>query len=235
MTIFRGIPLAIPFFMLCWVQAAQAQELAPDTMTARVLACTPCHGVEGEGTKGDYFPRIAGKPSGYLYNQLVAFRDGRRKYSPMNYLLEYLPDSYLREMADYFAAGRPPFPTPEPSPAAKSVLDSGKMLVTKGDPARQIPACVKCHGPAFTGMEPAIPGLVGLHTKYISAQLGAWRYGIRTATEPDCMQLVAGHLTEADVTAIAAYLSSLSAPADPSPVPAGSLAMPLTCGSVPVK
>jgi cytochrome c553 len=26
-------------------------------------------------------------------------------------------------------------------------------------------------------MEPAIPGLLGLHASYISAQLGAFRYG----------------------------------------------------------
>jgi cytochrome c553 len=70
---------------------ASATEKAPDTMAARVLACASCHGAEGEGTSDAYFPRLAGKPAGYLYNQLVAFRDGRRKYPPMNYLLEFLP------------------------------------------------------------------------------------------------------------------------------------------------
>jgi cytochrome c553 len=53
-----------------------------------------------------------------------------------------------------------------------------------------------------------IPGLLGLRTNYISAQLGAWRYGTRTAAAPDCMQIVAGHLTEDDVKALAAWLSS---------------------------
>ena len=64
-------------------------------------------------------------------------------------------------------------------------------------------------------MEPAIPGLLGLRANYISAQLGAWRYGTRTAAAPDCMQIVAGLLTEDDVKAIAACLSSRPAPADP--------------------
>ena len=82
-------------------------------------------------------------------------------------------------------------------------------------------------------MEPAIPGLVGLKSTYISAQLGAWRYGTRTAAAPDCMQAVASLLTENDVTAVAAWLSSLPVPADPSPVPHGHLAMPLPCGSEP--
>src|SRR6185295_12246075 len=91
---------------------AQNPERAPDTMSARVLACASCHGDKGQGTNDDYFPRLAGKPAGYLYNQLVAFRDGRRKYPPMNYLLDFLPDPYLKQMAEHFASLRPPFPAP---------------------------------------------------------------------------------------------------------------------------
>jgi cytochrome c553 len=82
-------------------------------------------------------------------------------------------------------------------------------------------------------MEPGIPGLLGLKPTYISAQLGAWRYGTRAAAAPDCMQIVAGHLTEPDVTAVAAWLSSQPIPADPSPAPEGSWRPPLPCGSEP--
>jgi cytochrome c553 len=215
------------------VAAAQPADRAPDTMAARVLACASCHGTEGQGTSDEYFPRLAGKPAGYLYNQLIAFRDARRRYPPMNYLLEFLPDAYLKQIADHFAALRPPFPQPAPPVVSSEILAKGAALVTRGDPQRDIPACQGCHGPSFTGMEPAIPGLLGLRASYISAQLGAWRYGTRTATAPDCMQLVAGRLTEDDVKAIAAWLSSRPAPADPSPVAHGSLPMPLACGSEP--
>ena len=72
-------------------------------MAARTLACAPCHGAQGQGTKDVYFPRLAGKPAGYLYNQLAAFKVGRRHYPPMNYLLAYLSDTYLKEMAEHFA------------------------------------------------------------------------------------------------------------------------------------
>lgn len=213
--------------------SAQVTDHPPDTMEARLRACAACHGEQGQGTDNDYFPRLAGKPAGYLMNQLVAFRDGRRRYPPMNYLLEYLPNSYLREMAGYFAALRPP-PAPEAvSDASAAVLARGRSLVTEGDPAHGVPACVRCHGSTLTGMEPAIPGLVGLHASYISAQLGAWRYGTRTAITPDCMQAVASRMTENDVTAIAAWLASLPIPSDPSPVPQGTLPMPLGCGSEP--
>src|SRR5271170_6946838 len=212
---------------------AQAPQMpkAPDTIEARVRACTPCHGDQGQGTDNDYFPRLAGKPAGYLKNQLVAFRDGRRRYSPMNYLLEYQTDAYLQKIAAYFAALRPPAMEAAVTDASAAVLARGKSLVTDGDQAKGVPACAGCHGPKLTGMEPGIPGLVGLHAGYISAQLGAFRYGTRTAAGPDCMQLVAASLTESDVTAVAAYLASQTVPSDPSPVAQGTLATPFACGS----
>jgi cytochrome c553 len=213
--------------------AAQPAEQAPETMEARVMACAPCHGAKGEGTDNAYFPRLAGKPAGYLVNQLLAFHTGRRHYPPMNYLLEYLPEDYLRKIAEYFAAQQPPLPTPAVSDVGKDVLERGESLVAHGDAANTIPACSSCHGPHLTGMEPAIPGLLGLRAAYISAQLGAWRYGTRTAAKPDCMQIVAGHLTEDDVKAIAAFLASRPAPPDPSPAAQGSYTLPFACGSEP--
>jgi cytochrome c553 len=212
---------------------AQSAERAPDTMEARVMACAPCHGANGEGTSNAYFPRLAGKPAGYLANQLLAFHTGRRHYPPMNYLLEYLSEDYLKKIADYFAAQRPPLPPPMVPDVSNEVLAHGESIVAHGDAAAGVPACSSCHGPHLTGMEPAIPGLLGLRASYISAQLGAWRYGTRTATAPDCMQIVAGHLTEDDVKAIAAFLASRPAPSDLSPSPAGTFVLPFACGSEP--
>jgi cytochrome c553 len=60
-------------------------------VVSRVLGCAACHGRHGEGVDNCYFSRLAGKPAGYLCNQLIAFRDGQRKYPPMNCLLAYLP------------------------------------------------------------------------------------------------------------------------------------------------
>jgi cytochrome c553 len=202
-------------------------------MAERVEACTPCHGKEGRGTQDIYFPRLAGKPAGYLYNQLLAFRNGRRKYPPMNYLLEYLPDEYLRAMAEYFAMQNPPLPPAAPSDVSKDFLSRGETLVRKGDPSKEVPACASCHGPSLTGLEPGVPGLLGLRANYISAQLGAWRYGTRTAIAPDCMQTVAGHLTEDDVRAVAAFLASRTAPQNLAPSPKGTFVLPFSCGSQP--
>lgn len=219
---------------ICALAAAPALEQAPDTMQARVLGCAACHGQHGEGTDNDYFPRLAAKPAGYLYNQLIAFRDGRRKYPPMNYLLAYLPDAYLQQIADYFASQRPPYPQPGTPTVDAAMLEHGKTLATGGEATRGLPACASCHGAALTGRQPAIPGLLGLHADYISAQLGAFRYGTRHAASPDCMHEIATRLSDRDITAIAAWLASLPAPADPTPAPAASSpTLPLACGSVP--
>jgi cytochrome c553 len=202
-----------------------------DSLEARVQGCVTCHGQSGQGTSNGYFPRIAGKPAGYLYNQLVAFRDGDRRYAPMNYLVAYLPDSYLREIADHFAKQRPPFAAREAAGADPALVARGQALVTVGDSSKVIPACIACHGKGLTGMEPGIPGLVGLRPTYIAAQLTRWRVGDRHATEPDCMKRIATRLSDADIAAVAAWLARQDPPGDASPESSNLVRMPFACGS----
>jgi cytochrome c553 len=223
--------LLLACLLACHSYSAVGNEPAPDNIETRVRACTPCHGARGQGTQDDYFPRLAGKPAGYLYNQLAAFRSGRRHYSPMNYLLEYQSDAYLKAMAEYFSSQQPPFPPRPPVKVSSTVLARGEVLATQGDGDREILACAFCHNPSFTGVEPGIPALVGLQSNYISAQLGAFRYGTRTAAAPDCMQLVAARLSEDDVTALAAWLPTLPVKATTRPMSQGSLTTPTPCGS----
>ena len=202
-----------------------------DSMEARAQGCVTCHGQSGQGTQSGYYPRIAGKPAGYIYNQLVAFRDGTRIYPPMNYLVASLPDAYLREMAEHFAKLRPSFEPNEATTASAPTLERGRSLATGGDSEHNIPACAACHGKGFTGMEPGIPGLVGLRQSYLVVQLTRWRAADRHARAPDCMERVASRLSDADITAVAAWLSQQSPPKDASPDSADRVRMPLACGS----
>lgn len=212
--------------------SAPVANLPPD-MAAHVLACALCHGPQGQGGTNPYFPRLAAKPAGYLFNQLQAFQQGRRRYAPMNYLLEYQRTDFLKTIASFFAAQSLTSAPQAPPTASQTVLAHGQDIVAHGVPETGVPPCSACHGSRLTGMQPAIPGLIGLNAQYITAQLGAWRYGTRTATAPDCMQSVAARLTDADVTAVAAWLSSQPLPADPSPAAAASYRLPLHCGSEP--
>ena len=214
------------------LRTAQAQPAVPNTIEQRLLACAACHGKKGEGlSKNEYYPRLAGKPAGYLYNQLVNFRDKRRESAIMNYMVAYLSDTYLLEIADHYARLQPDHPAPSTrAPAAD--LERGAKLVRQGDPARKLPACVACHGEALTGMEPAIPGLVGLYPPYITAQMGAWKDNKRHAMKPDCMHDVAKLLSAEDIGAITAWLVAQPVPANARPAPAGTLKLPLECGGL---
>lgn len=227
---FAAIVLA---FAVQHSSGAEPPGAVRDTLEQRLRACTVCHGKQGEGlTKAEFYPRLAGKPAGYLFNQLIAFRDGKRRSPIMNYLVAYLADEYLREISEYYEGLKPPYPPP--TPAAPQVAFRGQALATKGDPARNIPPCKACHGKSLTGMQPSIPGLVGLSSHYIASQMGAWRIGQRQSYEPDCMREIASALTGEDIAAISGWLGSLPAPANAAPLPQGALRLPMKCGGTPV-
>src|ERR1041384_5243861 len=120
--------------LLCFAPA-HAQQV-PDTLEQRLVACAACHGKNGEGLKAnEYYPRIAGKPARYLFNQLVNFRERRRQ-----------------------SAIQPPrSPAPQKKPSSE-VQARGEALMQRGDPVKKTPACAACHGERLTGVEPAIPG-----------------------------------------------------------------------------
>jgi len=201
-----------------------------DTMAQRVEACTGCHGKEGRAASDGYYPRIAGKPAGYLHAQLVAFREGRRHYAPMTALLDVLSDAYLREIAAHFAALELPYPAPQPPTASPAVLQRGRELALNGDARRRIPACAQCHGARLTGAAPRLPGLLGLPRGYIVAQLGAWRTGSRRAAAPDCMADVARALTADDIGALAQWLAAQPVPDAGKPASSIAMPLPLECG-----
>ncbi|MES2317318.1 MAG: cytochrome c4 [Pseudomonadota bacterium] len=200
-------------------------------MAQRVLACTSCHAKKD--VNDVYFPRISGKPSGYLYNQMVNFRDGRRQYPMMTYMVGHLPDAYLREIAAYFANQHLPSPPAQPSDASPAVLERGRSLVLQGDAALKVPACVACHGQQLTGVNPAIPGLLGLPRDYVNAQFGAWRNNTRRAHAPDCMAGIASRLSLSDVNAISSWLGLQPVAPDARPADSIGKPLPLACGGVP--
>lgn len=213
--------------------ASSAPQPVDDTLAQRVAPCTACHGKEGRAAPDGYHPRIAGKPAGYLYNQLLNFREGRRRYGPMVYLVDHLSDAYLQEIANHFAALELPYAAPAPVVVTPAQLQLGQRLVTEGDAARELPACVRCHGAALTGVAPAIPGLLGLPRDYLVGQLGAWARGQRHAQSPDCMADVAKKLLPDDVSAIASWLASRPLPAQTTAAATLPAALPLPCGGVP--
>ncbi|MFT3857503.1 MAG: c-type cytochrome [Aquabacterium sp.] len=216
------------------LNVAQAQSTPPpDTLAQRLQACTACHGAQGRATNQGYFPRIAGKPAGYLYNQLVNFQQGRRSNAAMTYLVDHLSEAYLQEIAGHFGALALPYPAPQPASAPPAVLARGRALALQGDATRRLPACLQCHGERLTGAMPAFPGLLGLSRDYLLAQFGAWRSGQRRAASPDCMAEITRRLSADDVAAVASWLAAQPLPADTHPAASAATPLPMDCGSGP--
>ncbi len=215
--------------LLAWGPA----QAAPfeDTMAQRTLACTSCHGAQGRAGPDGYYPRIAGKPAGYLYNQLLHFRDGRRHYGLMTRLLDPLSDDYLMEIARHFASLDLPYAAPRASRADPALLERGRVLALHGDATRQVPACAQCHGPALTGVQPNTPGLLGLPRDYLNAQLGAWRSGQRRAHAPDCMAQVAKALSPEELEAVSTWLAAQPLPASTRAIDRLPQPPTMACGS----
>ena len=117
--------------------AADAPVQVPDTLAQRLQPCMACHGAQGRASRDGYLPRIAGKPAGYLYQQLLHFRDGRRQNATMARLLAQQTDAYLGEMAGHFAALDLPHAPPAPSPAPAALLAARCRFIDLDGPALQ--------------------------------------------------------------------------------------------------
>jgi cytochrome c553 len=216
-----GLSLVLPAL------AADSSEMAD-----RVKACAGCHGEGGRSVREGHFPSIAGKPAGYLWQQLLNFRDNRRPHQLMQQMLAYLSDDYLLAIANHYAAQTPKVATPVAAQAPE-MLARGRTLSEQGDLARGIPACTGCHGADLLGSQPAIPGLIGLPRDYLLAQLGAWRSGVRRAAEPDCMAQIVMQMSESDISDVTAWVASLPTDGGQRPAAEPPPDMPMDCGGVP--
>lgn len=214
---------------------AQNLRRVEDSMAERVQACTACHGDQGRAGPDGYYPRLAGKPAGYLYQQLLNFAEGRRHYGLMTQLVDPLTPAYLREIAEHFASLQVPYPPPATVSMSPAQRTRGQQLVEQGDARRGVPACMQCHGARLTGVQAHVPGLLGLPQDYLNAQLGAWQTGQRKAQSPDCMAEVLRRLAPGDVVAVSGWLASQPVPADSRPALAVQAPLPNTwrCGSAP--
>lgn len=204
-------------------------------MAERVKPCEACHGNQGRAGPDGYYPRLAGKPAGYLYNQMQNFAKGRRHYPMMRRMMAPLSPDYQRDMADYFASLQVPYLPPSsqgatPSPAA---MLRGRQLALEGDPDLKLPACNACHGEYLMGSPPHVPGLLGLPTAYLGAQLSAWRLGDRRTQTPDCMADIAKRLSAEDADAVTGWMAAQKIPTQVKQAQTTRRPPDLRCASAP--
>lgn len=211
--------LCIAFFCISGSgQTTDPEAVVVNPMALRVAACTHCHGEQGRAGPDGYYPRLAGKPALYLYNQLKNFKDQRRQYHLMANMLTPLSDAYLWDIAQYFSELKVPYAPPQQRSLDVAALRRGEALSKEGDKSRGIPACTQCHGQQLMGTLPAIPALLGLPRDYLNAQLGGWQSGLRRGHAPDCMADIAKQLSTQDIYAVTLWLSQQAPPSQIGPV-----------------
>ncbi|MGL4242761.1 MAG: c-type cytochrome [Beijerinckiaceae bacterium] len=83
---------------------AAAPALAQfDPRGTTVEHCAPCHGQEGIAPDSEV-PHLAGQNERYLYNQLMAFRSGRRPHREMRFMARELTPKDMEALAAYYAS-----------------------------------------------------------------------------------------------------------------------------------
>lgn len=165
-----------------------------------VAACSSCHGAAGEGQGS--FPRLAGLDSAYLARQLDDFATGRRANAVMSPIAKALASADRQALAQHYARLPPP-----PAATAARGDPAGQRLAMRGAWAKSVPACVQCHGPGGRGVGAAFPALAGQSAAYISAQLKAFRDGLRKNDPQALMRAPASRLSDDEIAAVAQWFS----------------------------
>jgi cytochrome c553 len=168
-----------------------------------VHICSSCHGLTGRSISPN-FPILAGQQQEYLEVQLHAFRDQTRAdphaHTYMWGMAKHLDDPTIEGVAAYFAS-QPAVEATQSGPVNKL----GAAIYAEGVEAREVPACVACHGEKAEGQGP-IPRLAGQHAGYLAEQLGHFRSNARSN---ETMHMNALNLTDTEIAALAEYLSAL--------------------------
>ncbi|MCM2356007.1 MAG: cytochrome c4 [Arenimonas sp.] len=201
---------------------------------AKAGTCAACHGLDGNPTDPQY-PRLAGQSERYTAQQLALFKSGERNTgmaAVMKPFADMLSAQDARDLGAFFATQNAGSGVADDGVVAtgpnkgRKFFEVGQQLYRNGDPARGIPACLACHGPAGAGNPgPAYPAVAGQFAAYSQRRLEEYRAGTTTRQDPalfDVMAAVASKLTDEEIGALASYLQGLHPRADEAaaPVPA---------------
>jgi len=203
---------AAVFVALCATSQAQEKskgDLSQAELKAKIDYCKTCHGLQGQGFRGSYpMPRLAGQQPEYLVNQLKAFIERRRNNPVMFNVAHVLTTQMETALADQFNRL-------DPKPlggAPKENLTEGKKIYLEGIPKSDVPPCASCHGDDAKGRD-AFPRLAGQLHDYVYKKLTNWdKERGQDKSNPDnsaIMQPIAHNLSEAQIRAVAGYLSTL--------------------------
>ena len=191
--------------------AAAAKPAKPDpakgdtifnATPANSQSCASCHNADGNSAIAAN-PKLAQQHPEYILKQLQEFKSGKRKSAIMKPYASALSDEDMRNVA-WFVGSK----TVKPGFAKeKDLVSLGEKIYRGGIADRTIPACASCHSPNGAGLPAQYPRLGGQHADYTTAQLVAFRDGVRTNSAP--MTGVAAKLNDREIKAVADYIAGL--------------------------
>jgi cytochrome c553 len=209
-----GLALQVAILTVVFSAAGHAEDksraaVPKQEFEAKFTYCKTCHGLSGQGFRGAYpMPRLAGQQPAYLENQLQAFIEHRRTNPVMFNVAHVLSPEMLNALSTHF---RDLNPKPLGG-APKELVAEGKKIYENGVASAEVPACAGCHGPEAKGSE-AFPRLAGQLHDYVFKKLVNWsKERGQDKAKPDNSEImapIAHNLTEAQIKAVAAYLSYL--------------------------
>ena len=88
------------FSMLLFL--AGAGRAQADDLSAVFAQCAACHGADGIAKSADV-PHLAGQHELYLFNQIKAFKTGRRAHKEMRYMSRQMSEAEMRDIARHYA------------------------------------------------------------------------------------------------------------------------------------
>lgn len=83
------------------IAAAPVGALADTSGRNLALSCYSCHGPAGKSP--DTIPGIAGKSKAFIVQEMIGFRDGKRKSTVMQRIAKGYNDAEIRSLAGYLA------------------------------------------------------------------------------------------------------------------------------------
>ena len=180
-----------------------------------VGACSPCHGVSGEGHASEFSPKISGQEDWYLTHQLANFRndlrgdhDSERWAKQMNFHIKDFAPAQLDSFVSYIL-------TLDDDPAEVTIeadTTRGKELYVQ--------TCLACHGEKGMGNKALnSPRLIGMSDWYMVTQLQKFRAGLRGDHPDDAIGLQMVPFAKAlpdeqSLLDVVAYINTLGTNAD---------------------
>ncbi|WP_333796791.1 c-type cytochrome [Rheinheimera sp.] len=172
-------------------------------------SCDACHATAVR--QATQAPQLAGQSASYLQKQLLQFQQGERGAAAgdvagqqMAAMAKTLSQAQIAELSQFYSTQKPDSQNTT-SQLDAAQLDQGRRLY--------IGSCGACHGAKAEGNAALhAPALQILDNSYLQLQLKHFRDGMRGVTKTDKpgrqMALMSRQLSDAEIQAVAAYISA---------------------------